>query len=621
MGKKQSNIGSDIIGKLPIVSELTKQFTTAVGDMEKAAVNVAKQFGQGRENILNIKAALTDATDSLTAVGVSITQAIQVAGQLQNDFSKTIGRNSLLTSESFGKLKAMTDVTGQNIGIITTSFADAGMSILQAGEEMQKVVKASRAIGVDTEKVSSMVLSNLSKTTQFNFQGGVEGMAKMAAQAVNLRIDMSSTLAMADRLFDPEKAIDMASAMQRLGVQQSALLDPLRLMDMAQNDPAELQNQLAEMSKEFVRLNEKGQFEIMPGAKRQLREIEKELQLPAGQLSKMALAGAELDDKLSKIKLPDNFSEDQKKFIANMATMGPGGEYKLKVDGKDMGLDKAIDLFNKDKTKLDKFMEAQAEKSMEDLAREQIDIFTRIDRNIEGLTKIGYRTGTAVGSTKASEDLAQGSLTAFSAIPSIFAEGNLTAKNLRQSAETGLGDVTSALKEGDLAGAAESIIGNMGGFFETTVKGVVDRSEETIKKILDSKNEGVKILKGAVAGGLEIVENLTGADLKSKQILESNKDLKEATVKPNINAQEKLNNVTTSKSENTTPNKSEITYSGKIDLNINAPAGMSENDWKSLSDKLTNDVTFKEWLMNYINNPTGNKNPNEVNRSLNSVNN
>jgi hypothetical protein len=86
------------------------------------------------------------------------------------------------------------------------------------------------------------------------------------------------------------------------------------------------------------------------------------------------------------------------------------------------------------------------------------------------------------------------------------------------------------------------------------------------------------------------------------------------------NTQEKLNNVTTSKSENTTPNKSEITYSGKIDLNINAPTGMSENDWKSLSDKLTNDVTFREWLMNYINNPTGNKNSNEVNRSLNSVN-
>jgi hypothetical protein len=619
MGKRQSNIGKDIASNLPVVSELTRQFTTAVGDMERAAITVAKQFGQGRENILNIKASLSDATDSLRAVGVSITDAISIAGQLQNDFSKAIGRNSLLTSESFGKLKAMTDATGQNIINITTSFADAGMSVLQAGEEMQKVVNSSRAIGVDTEKVSSMVLSNLAKTTQFNFQGGVEGMAKMAAQAVNLRIDMSSTLAMADKLFDPEKAIDMASAMQRLGVQQSALLDPLRLMDMAQNDPAELQNQLAEMSKEFVRLNEKGQFEIMPGAKRQLREIEKELQLPAGQLSKMALAGAELDDKLSKIKLPDNFSEDQKKFIANMATMGPGGEYKLKVDGEDIGLDKAIDLFNKDKTKLDKFMESQAEKSMEDLAREQIDIQTRMNRNLEALTQIGYRSGVALGSTKSAEDLMQTGLAGTGALPSIFEQGNLTAKNLRQSAETGLGDVTEALKKGDLAGAAESIVGNMGGFFETTVKGVVERGEETFQDFL-SKN---KLVTGTIGGVAKGIESVTGLDLKSKEILNYNNDLKETTVKPKTNetnVQEKLNNVTTSKSENNTPNKSEITYSGKIDLNINAPAGMSENDWKSLSDKLTNDVTFKEWLMNYINNPSGNKNPNEVNRSLNSVN-
>jgi hypothetical protein len=391
-------------------------------------------------------------------------------------------------------------------------------------------------------------------------------------------------------------------------------------MDMAQNDPAELQNQLAEMSKQFVKLKEDGSgFEIMPGAKRRLREIEKELQLPLGQLSKMALAGAELDDKLSKIKLPDNFTEDQKKFIANMANMDSGGEYKLKVDGEDIGLDKAIKLFEGDKTKLDKFMESQAEKSMEELAREQITVSERMDRNLEDIKQIGYRPGQIISSTKASEELIQTGLAGTNAIPSIFGQGNLTSKNLRQSAEVGLGDITSALKEGDLVGAAESIVGNMGGFFEKTVKGVVERGEEAFQDFL-SKN---KLVTGTIGGVAKGIESMTGRDLNSKEILNYNNDLKEVTAKPKTNesnTQEGLNNVNNSKSENTTPNKSEITYSGKIDLNINAPAGMSENDWKSLSDKLTNDVTFKEWLMNYINNPTGNKNPNEVNRSLNSVN-
>ena len=112
---------------------------------------------------------------------------------------------------------------------------------------------------------------------QFTFQGGVEGLAKMAAQAVSLRINMDSTLNLANRLFDPENAIETAAAMQRLGATQSDLLDPLRLMDLAQNDPTELQNQIAEMSKQFVQLNKDGNFEIMPGARRQLMEFRRHL--------------------------------------------------------------------------------------------------------------------------------------------------------------------------------------------------------------------------------------------------------------------------------------------------------------------------------------------------------
>jgi hypothetical protein len=613
-------IAADLMKSLPIETDLVNQFTKAVNDMENSAISVAKQFGQGRESIANIKASLSDATDSLRDVGVSITKAIEVAGQLQNDFSKTIGRNSLLTSESFGKLKAMTEVTGQGIGVITKSFADAGMSVLQAGTEMQKVVNASRAIGVDTKEVSRIVLDNLGKTTQFNFQNGVEGMAKMAAQAVNLRIDMDRTLALADKLFDPEQAIDMASAMQRLGVQQSALLDPLKLMDLAQNDPAELQNQIAEMSKEFVKLNEKGQFEIMKGSKRQLMEISQQLGLGKDGLAKMALAGAELDDKLSKIKLPDNFSEDQKKFIANMATMDAGGEYKLKVDGKDMGLDKAIELFEGDSDKLTEFMKAQAPKTMEELAREQINIFERMNKHLEAIEQIGYRSGVIMGSTKTSEEFFKGAEMVSSTIPDIFGKGNLSAKNLRESSEMGLSDITSALKEGDVKGAIENIANNTVGFIETTLQGVVERSQESFEKILKSKNEGVQSITGLIGGGLQTIESVTGLDLKSKEILDNNRDLKEVTVKPKTNetnTQEALNNVNTSKSENTTPNKSEITYNGKIDLNITAPMSVPENDWK----KIIEDPAFKEWLRSYMTNPTGDKNPNQVNRSMNSVNN
>jgi hypothetical protein len=108
---------------------------------------------------------------------------------------------------------------------------------------------------------------------KYNFQGGVDGLAKMAAQASSMRIDMKTTLNFAEGLYNPEKAIEMSSALQRLGVTQSDLLDPLRLMDLSLNDPTELQNQLVQMTEQFVQLNEKGQFQIAPGQIRRLREI------------------------------------------------------------------------------------------------------------------------------------------------------------------------------------------------------------------------------------------------------------------------------------------------------------------------------------------------------------
>ena len=54
-------------------------------------------------------------------------------------------------------------------------------------------------------------------------------------------------------------------------------------------------------------------------------ELEKELGLTTGSLSQMALAGAELDYKLSKISFPTDIAdEDTQKMIANMAEMKDG---------------------------------------------------------------------------------------------------------------------------------------------------------------------------------------------------------------------------------------------------------------------------------------------------------
>ena len=48
---------------------------------------------------------------------------------------------------------------------------------------------------------------NLKLMTSYNFKDGVKGLSNMVAQAQSLRIDMSTTVSLADKLMSPEAAI------------------------------------------------------------------------------------------------------------------------------------------------------------------------------------------------------------------------------------------------------------------------------------------------------------------------------------------------------------------------------------------------------------------------------
>jgi len=395
--------------------------------IDKSAAGIAKSFGQGRENIQQLKIAMSDAYSEVARMGGKYSDIAGIQGKVAAD----LGRNVILQSNTIEKLFATQQVTGQNAEVVTKSFKDAGMSALYATEKMGDVVNIARSQGVNAQAVSKLVVDNMKNLNMYTFQGGVDGLAKMAAQATSMRFSMAETLKFGEKVFNPEGAIETAAALQRLGVTQSQLLDPLRLMDLAQNDPTELQNQLVEMSAQFVQLNKDGHFEILPDAKRQLREISKEMGISYDELVKMSIGSAELNDKMGKIRFPGNaFTDEQQKFIANMSEMGSGGEYKLRIDGEEIGLDKAMDMFAKDKTKLDKFMEDSRPKSMEELAIDQLDTLTKIQSDVASMSN---RTTVAMSSSKIGEDIL-GSVRKMSGVPAAEMEKKqiLTTEGLRE---------------------------------------------------------------------------------------------------------------------------------------------------------------------------------------------
>jgi hypothetical protein len=395
----------------------------------------------------------------------------------------------VLSSESYDKLFAMTKVTNESIGSIVENFKNAGYSVYQTTEQMQKVVDTARTLGLNVESVSENVIQNMDALNKYTFQGGVEGLAKMAAQASSLRINMKETLQFADKVFNPEGAIETAAALQRLGVTQSQLLDPLRLMNLSRNDPAELQNQIVQMTKSFVTMGKEGNFEIMPGAKGRLMEISKAMSMSYSELTKMALGSAELEDKMKKIKFPDvdQFaSKETRQLIANMAEKGKDGEYRIKVtDEKGQTKEKLISQLSPDDIEKLKL----PPKKMEELAVDQLSVLGSIDASLMAMKNA---TGYAFAGTKSGEDIMQAEVQMYKSISETFTN-TFNTKEIRESMDSGIQQMFDSILDGKTLDGFKQAGENMYNFFNKISTKFTDEAAANWNQFINSENKMIQV--------------------------------------------------------------------------------------------------------------------------------
>lgn len=489
-----------------------REILNTVQQVDSEAVRVAKSFGQGRENILSIKTTLVDAANSVEALGGKF----EDVAKIQTSLTGVMNRAVLLSSESYSKIFAATSVTGQEAGVLFEKFKNVGTSAYGVADGMQKIVNTAREQGLSVEAVSKQAMDNMESMNKYTFQGGVDGLAKMAAQATSLRIDMKTALNFAENLYKPEKAIEMSAALQRLGVTQSELLDPLRLMDLSINDPAELQNQLVEMTQEFVTMGEAGNFEIAPEGKLRLRELSEAMNIPYDQLTKMALGSAELEDKLSRIRFPSFMSEDQQKMIANLAEM-KDGEYVVTIDGQTHKLE---DLLSRtDNTEeLNKLLEAAKPKTMEELAEEQLSLQKSMEAS---LAKISGRTSRALATTNIVEELGKATREGFKGMTDIVTDRDvLSAKSIRELVNVNsevVGDAVSKMYKGqdlDLGGVVAEMGEKSGGIFSQQMESMGLNVAEQIKNLQESDSKVAEIVSQGFEGMADFILEQTGYDIR-----------------------------------------------------------------------------------------------------------
>jgi len=594
-GTEESLTFAQKLGKEATVTWQTLGKT--IEETYNAQVELNKTFGQGQERLSEMYKSISDAAPRVARLG----------GDMKDVQSTMIGiadasrRNVIANTEDVEKLYAATQVVGGSAAELSTAFLDVGVGIEQVGKQLEDSVNYVRSIGGNTKAVMKDVSDNMGQMNRYQFAGGVQGLTKMAAQASMLRFDMKETFALAEKVLDPESAIEVASAFQRLGVSAGNLADPFQLMNMSINDPSGLQDSLADVAKQYTYFDEKTKtFKINPQGVLTLKEMEKQTGVSAKEMSKMGLAAAELDQRLSAVNMAGlNIKEEDKQYLANIAKMGEGGDYEVKLTD-DKGNEYTKKLSEVTQTEMDKLIKEQKEgpKTLEEIARSQLTIDEAMLADIRGL-RVAFEQGIT-----SPKQVRQGIAGAQRASKTILGETSdkfgktKDYRDLSEGILDTLGKVATELKEGNkpLTDVLSNGLNGLGSTLDASQKRfteVLKEVGENIATKLTNKTVGESTLKS----GFQKINEISGVKSPS-------------SASPlNASSGNKIETLQNTQSNTTTQTtKGTVDVGGKIEVDVKVPVGMSAEQTKQFIDSVFNDSKFKDYILR-LTTPDNSKEP------------
>jgi hypothetical protein len=595
LDKKNSieQLKEDILNQLKVDANTFIESSDALSEY---ANNINKLFTQGRQRMLELQTALADTTPSIARMGGSIGDVANIIGKVATESR----RNVIANTEDVEKLFAANKVLGLDAQTLTKAFLDTGAGIETIGDTLEESVNYIQSIGGNAATVMRDVTNNMDQMNRYQFEGGVQGLTKMAAQASMLRFDMNQTFQLADKVLSPEGAIETAAAFQRLGVAAGTLADPFALMNASINDPGALQDSLVDVAKQFTYFDEKTKtFKINPQGVLTLKELQTQTGVSAAEMSKLGLAAAEADKRISAVGSAGlNIDEEDKQYLANIATMGKGGEYEVKIRNE-KGEEDTRKLAEITQTEFEKLIDEQRNrpKDMEEIARSQMSTSEVIKGDVAAIrAKIVGGVVSAGPILQAKEDI-RGTTTNVSGE---FSKMGST-KSVRDVTETGIADLKSLyydLTDGnkDTVTAISDYLNKSGDLLGKIEKDFIKSLEDTARQIKDKAKEGsleetlLKKIEGKIDEKETSLQQMTGNQTTSS-LLEGRQ----------TQVQEVIRNTTTTNGMM----KSTIDIGGTIKLEVTAPAGTDSQTIDRAFYKLFNSDEFKNLIKNIMNEGKG----------------
>lgn len=310
------------------------------------------------------------------------------------DLTKSTSKFNLINSETWDRIGQSAKAYVGTLADLTNmlpAFEKIGYGASDTAKQIQISGQRMMKLGLDSKSMLKEVGGSLDKINQYGFKDGVQGLANMVTKAKEFRMSMEETFTIANKVMNPDEAIDMAANLMSIGGAIGDLGDPLKMMYMATNNVEGIQDALIGAASSLATFNkEGGRFEITGINLRKAKAMADAMGISYSELTKGAIAAAErtsaaTDMLANGLKL----DKDQTDLITNLAQM-KDGKMVMEVQGDKMreilGLKKDVkeialeELTQSQAESLAEYQKRESEKTPEQIIRGQatnIELMTR----------------------------------------------------------------------------------------------------------------------------------------------------------------------------------------------------------------------------------------------------
>jgi hypothetical protein len=379
-------IGGDVLQQIRNEEQLRTNINEQLGITGNLSENVRDTIIESTTSALRFGFGMKDVSDMFTSMA-------EITGRANFMSVETANKSFSVARAFVGSLSDVGKLLGESekVGLGASDTLDA----------IEKTGRSSLGLGLNTKKTTDLLKTDLSKLNEYGFKNGIEGLNRMVQKSVEFRMGLSEVFKIADKVMNPDGAIELTANLQVLGGAIGDFNDPLKLMYMATNNVEGLQDALIGAASGLATYNqEQGRFEITGVNLRRAQEMAKQLGIEYKEFAKGAIAAQE---RLSVVQdlagKGFGLSEKDTEFIANLSQM-KDGKMVLSIPedvGKKLGVatETAIsDLTQSQIEILKKNQEQLDQKPLEEVARDQFssikniqnDVNAMANRMIKGLT-------------------------------------------------------------------------------------------------------------------------------------------------------------------------------------------------------------------------------------------